>query len=390
MNYKNHSLILMISAFSMPLFLFGFLTYVDIYQLRKHKSYSDTKFEISKAHMKINARGIINNVEFDGLIAGTSLLNNTSALQASKKLGGKFVNLSMDGTPLIERYDIIKYALERKKLKSVIFSLDVYEFPSYPDKLSARNQIYKILYDRNPLNDLFIYDKKSIKSSITWLFQKTFNKDPKREIDYTYFDRPNSWYDIPSCKERFGGIENWIKNKDHPQISNLISEVPIIADLEDVLTTELQMNEERYQITKNSLDEPILDLVQKHPDVHFYILLTPTSRISFKSNILQKSMFYPIYKAYVEYFVKEVASRYKNIELYGFDDTDYPDDLGNYKDLAHYNVDMNDYMISSLKDKKHLLKPDNIDQFFETVSQKIDIYDIKKINDQIQRLLLEK
>jgi hypothetical protein len=48
--------------------------------------------------MRQQAAGIINNYEFDSIILGTSMLENTSAKEAGEKLGGKFMNISLSGS----------------------------------------------------------------------------------------------------------------------------------------------------------------------------------------------------------------------------------------------------------------------------------------------------
>ena len=53
---------------------------------------------IYKANMRQQAAGIINNYEFDSIILGTSMLENTSAKEADEKLGSKFMNISLSGS----------------------------------------------------------------------------------------------------------------------------------------------------------------------------------------------------------------------------------------------------------------------------------------------------
>ena len=40
--------------------------------------------------MRLQAAGVINNFDFDSVVFGSSMLENTSAKEASKKLGGNF------------------------------------------------------------------------------------------------------------------------------------------------------------------------------------------------------------------------------------------------------------------------------------------------------------
>lgn len=45
--------------------------------------------------MRMQARGLILYKDFDSAIIGTSMLENTSAKEANKKLGGNWINLSL-------------------------------------------------------------------------------------------------------------------------------------------------------------------------------------------------------------------------------------------------------------------------------------------------------
>ncbi len=77
-------------------------------------------------NMRQQAAGIINNYSFDSIILGTSMLENTSSKEASKLFGGKFINISLSGSSFYERSYILKYALRKKNIKTVIYSLDSY------------------------------------------------------------------------------------------------------------------------------------------------------------------------------------------------------------------------------------------------------------------------
>ena len=76
--------------------------------------------------MRQQAAGIINNYEFDSIILGTSMLENTSAKEAGEKLGGKFMNISLSGSNFYERSFVLEYALRKKEIKKIIYSLDEY------------------------------------------------------------------------------------------------------------------------------------------------------------------------------------------------------------------------------------------------------------------------
>ena len=66
-----------------------------------------------------------------------------------------------------------------------------------------------------------------------------------------------------------------------------------------------------------------------------------------------------------------------NIKIYGFDDLDYADNLGNYFDSTHYNDDMNSMQLDAIATQTHIVTSENIDAYLDTMEQKIYEYDIE-------------
>lgn len=76
-----------------------------------------------------------------------------------------------------------------------------------------------------------------------------------------------------------------------------------------------------------------------------------------------------------------------NAILYGFDDLDYADHIENYRDLTHYNIDMNLMQLDAIRDETHTLTPHNIEEYLNTMRRKIDEYDPKPIIETIKAAL---
>ncbi len=70
-------------------------------------------------NMRHQAAGIINNYEFDSIILGTSMLENTSANEASEIFGGTFANISMSASDFYERKIILEYLFEKKNINTI-------------------------------------------------------------------------------------------------------------------------------------------------------------------------------------------------------------------------------------------------------------------------------
>lgn len=104
-------------AVAVGIFITAVMIYIDplkIYHINQ---------EFSKklyTNMRVQAAGIINNYDFNGLILGTSMLENTSAQEAAKYLTQKkelkFFNLSLNGGNFYKRKFVLDYALRNKKL----------------------------------------------------------------------------------------------------------------------------------------------------------------------------------------------------------------------------------------------------------------------------------
>lgn len=74
--------------------------------------------------MRQQVAGIVRNYDFDSIILGTSMLENSSAAEAGRVLGGEFVNISMSSSLHYERSLVLSYVLGKKSLRNVVYSLD--------------------------------------------------------------------------------------------------------------------------------------------------------------------------------------------------------------------------------------------------------------------------
>ncbi len=104
--------------FLIILFCFGgFLFLIWLYDpfWLFHKPYF--REQTYQKDMANQAKGIIDNTDFNGVILGTSMLENTSAKEAGEKLGNKWVNLSIKGANFEDRNIIFKYITKHKKNK---------------------------------------------------------------------------------------------------------------------------------------------------------------------------------------------------------------------------------------------------------------------------------
>lgn len=58
--------------------------------------------------------------------------------------------------------------------------------------------------------------------------------------------------------------------------------------------------------------------------------------------------------------------------------------LENYCDETHYNVDMNSMQIDAIANGTHILTPENIDEYLQTMGNKIKAYDLAPLIREIK------
>ena len=334
-------------------------------------------------NMRQQAAGIINNFyNYDSIVLGTSMIENTSSKEASKKLGGTFINISLSGSSYYERSILLRSLFRQHKIKSILYSLDVdkyysqeKEYPSYP--LSR----FDYLYDENILNDFKIYT--NLKYLQCLLFQSKLGKCVGEK---TSLDRPNAWFMSESYSVRFGGLDKWINSKDNGQI---IASFKTIHDTAAYIKKHqtISMSEHDIDIiiakAKKYIDKNIIDFVESHPDTMFFFFDPPYSRIQYAIWAQHDLPKFKIYKEILKYLAKK-SDEYSNLEIYSFGEEAFIDDIATYKDLTHYHYSINSWMLSSMSQKKGLLHEKTIDQYLESITRKALNFDLIELDNKIK------
>lgn len=316
--------------------------------------------------MRVTARRIIQHYDFDSYILGTSMLQNTFAKEAKKKIGGAWVNISLNGSTFNERAVVLEYLFKHQSPKQILYSLD------YLMSVHTRNNMPIELYNDSNGNNLgFYFNGRFILCSLVW--SKDKKCVGKSDSEARLEDSIVSWVDIEDHVGRFGGFENWVKFKNHEQLKDTfktLSQYEASSLKKNSIIDKLNNTRIQKNITKS-----ILKFVEQNQQTQFYFVIPTYSRLRYKldsrfgDNFLQ-------FQSTLSWFVSELE-KYPNATLYGFDDLDYADEIANYKDLTHYNIDMNSMQLDAIRDKKHILTPENIRAYFKTMESKILEYDIE-------------
>lgn len=367
--------------------LLGYVYIFDPWQLFHKPWFRDPVF-IKNARFQNS--GIINSYDFDSAIIGNSMAENFSAAEASRLLGGRFVNLAMSGSLYSERSIVLEHLFRKKDIKTVVVTLDHLPyvwFGQFHKKYPA--QEFDFLYNNNPFDDFRIY--LDVKLFDCWDLKDSCKKKipggRKESLEDLY-----PWF--PNFVKAFGGTDNWCywSKKSKPFKKYLQDKVIKIVDQIDKGKSipwpkkSLAGCDKRLSATFNGY---VLSYIKNNPDTRFYLFFPPYSRLR---SGMQERYYTGNYQSYFSYvkFVVEATEQYPNVSVFGFDDQDFTGDLANYKDLIHYHRDINSLMLERMSARSNILTSENVDSYLARVSKLAHNYDLHTITNAFKDCLPRK
>lgn len=340
-----------------------------------HKSWFQK--DMLSTNMREQAAGIINNFDFDSIILGTSMLENTSAKEASEKIGGKFFNISLSGSDFFERSFVLKRALQ-KNLKYVLYSLDGVYLNCTKGRKDIPVEQWAFLYDNNKFND---FKRYATFANIDKLFKRHYGL---QKVD---MDRPNAWIK-PHVTIRFGGLVNWVISTDEYIKNFFLYDLPASAKKSKQAMRKRIHNFIREQQAKEYIQKYLIDIITQYSKTEFFLIFPPYSRYYYADKLRNKPEDFFLHQSIIIYLVN-LTKDMPNIHIYGFEDLDFLDDIANYRDTTHYHPKFNSLFLDAIRAGQHELTPRTLKKYLEDCEQKAWDFDIPKLNAEAQRLLQE-
>ena len=334
------------------------------------KFYYSTKVEglTLRPNMRFEAINIIRNCHFDSIILGTSMLENTSAKEASTLIGGIFVNISLSGSDFFERAIILKRALQLP-LKRVIYSLDsVYITCSNGEgdpTLPEWRKLYEQVIDIRSLFTIF---------------------NPKNYMRYDT-DRPTAWLNESYHTCRFGGLDKWVKNIEKQGIKPFLTEeLPKQAFMAKNNDGQIQTDPNNEAIMLHYLEDNLLTFIRNNPSTEFHLIFPPYYKYVYAVMRQNDSKKFYLHQQAIRYLAN-CAETLPNLFVYGFENQQFTDDIANYKDTTHYSPEINTLFLQSIAKKQHLLTKNNVDTYLHECETQAYAFDISKFAAEAQSLI---
>lgn len=287
--------------------------------------------------------GISRYFDFDTIITGTSMAQNFKTSDADRLMGVKSVKETFSGATYKEISENLDRALKRRDgIKNIIWAMDLNSFVHDKD-LMAYDSYPTYLYDDNIWNDMkYVFNKSIWYHGILTNLVMTLKGEPS-----TTFDEYSSWHK-PTGLEY---ISLTYKRSDEKK------------DMREGLS-----DEEKDMIIGN-VGQNFVELVNKYPDIVFYVFYTPYS-ICWWDSLNQEGTMKAQFEA--ELMTTEMLLQCPNIKLFNFNDRyEIITDLSNYRDKEHYSENLNSQMLEWIAAGDGLVTKDN---YLELLQKEKDYY----------------
>ena len=383
LNTKYYSIIVIVLGLFLYLMKIGLLVVVDPLQIF-HKPWGREPYFIKEP--RFQDAGIINNVEFDSIIIGSSMSANFLGEEASKLWKSRVVNLSANGAEFFERDIILKHAFRKKKIENLIMSLDSEEALGERDS-NFSVESYDFLYNENFFDDFKVYLNDKFFPYIFCSSKISFDLGCCKKIGS--IDTMSEWHSKPKHFNRFGGLDKWFKSKNNLQIRRAFDRIVLKTEMIEAGEVEVVSREDydlRWKRLTSIFEDYYLNYAKKYPDTNVYVFFPPYSRINYA---LQKQSAPTSFELYIK-FIKHVvalAEECSNMQIFCFDELSALDDVSNYKDPFHYNKELNSYILQSMNKGDHTITNKNVDRHITVITKLAEEYDIVSLGKKIANYL---
>lgn len=332
---KKWTISLLIAIFAVLAALAGFVALVDPY-FHFHGPIGSMGYILTDERYQND--GIVKHFDYDAVICGSSMTENFKTSDMDAIFGVTSVKVPFSGGSYKEVNDLLTVATEyNDKITTVVRCLDYNRLFNDKDHVDY-DEYPTYLYDKNPFNDVkYLFNMTPLFMAV----QNVLGFDADGKI-VTDFDKYANWMPYYPCGKDV--VNNYYQR--------------------DTLTyagSQTKITQEDYDTIKANIQQNVIDLATKHPEIDFYLYFSPYNIYYMDYNYQNGDT--ERYLA-AEKFVIEMLLPYENIHLYSFF-TDYELiwSIENYRDVAHHSDAVNTQILYWLKEGKGLLTKENYEAY---------------------------
>lgn len=277
--------------------------------------------------------GLIRHYPYDAIILGTSMTENFRPRYVDRRLGVHVLKIPIRGSTAHEQFLTARLALGTGRVARVIWGLDHWLCSGPLDTVGSPTSPFP----------LFLYQDRALPYA-QYLFNiSTFIDSLKIILTLRLWEAPDA--------NGLDALYAW----DH---TVAFSKEHAIEDLRMAMAQSRRgqgLNPAFYGLDKMQANfvGNVLSIIDAFPHVEFDIFSPPYSILQFKYYEWQNPDLLDRFLAFRALMIRELLHR-RNVHLFSFDDVPtITHDLDNYKDMAHYRVEVNEHMIDSIAIGRH-------------------------------------
>ena len=180
-----------------------------------------------------------------------------------------------------------------------------------------------------------------------------------------------------------------MKANNNNEIRNVFNSYVLFSNkIKDNEKISLINIDDKIKLAKEYIDKYLLLNVKKYENTKFILVFPPYSRYEYSTWKQYNQPNYEIHKAIIRYLVDK-SNIYKNLEIYGYEDNDFLDEIEYYKDFYHYDKSINSLMLDSFKNKTNIINIDNVDIYINDSEYGALNYNVFEIANKLENYLNE-
>ncbi len=320
-------LLLALVAFTGAVAVFNYV--VDPFQQYRKPTWYEARYY--RTLQRYVNPGMAKHYDYDTVITGSSMMENTRNSEVGKILNGKAINLAMGAMTAYELRQLLTTILASARAKHIILDLNFNAFAGSPSMQVVTEPLPLYLYDKNPWND------------VHYLLQaQTLGKSTEialglnRGVYSTNSDQP--WY--------------WADHYEFSKGATLRG-----LDLSNI-NRNFGQSHRTLDGMRASFDANLLPLLRAHPEIRFSLVYPPWSALVWEDfrqrNQVDVSL---AFKRSVFDAVRDLP----NVALYDFQPRlDWVTNLDNYKDIYHFSPRISREMIEAIAKGDSRVTPDTL------------------------------
>lgn len=313
----------------------GALTVIIDPYFHYHAPLKGLAYELSDTRQRYINDGISKHFEYDALLTGTSMMENSRTSTFEELFGVTAVKVPYEGSSMKETDQNLRRAIAANpRLKTVFRSIDYFIIILEKDEQLYPEELYpRYLYDANPFNDVsYVFNKTVLLENTLPTLSRTLQGKEMTSFD-DYSLMPAEQFGIQDPSFAAPGPES------------------------------AYASAEQLEKTAGNILQNVRQTVQDNPQIDFYMVLSPYSVVYWNR---MRAMGTVDEHLDVEQKAAELLVDLENLHLFSF--YDCPEIIGNldfYMDECHYNADVLDVIFEYMAKGEHRLTEENYVETFD-------------------------